>query len=83
MEQTNRAGENALKVAIERGAPMEIIRILYANQESLDAKAREDKINQGPGPQVISSYFPSLENSKGKKSSGSTYRHNRNLRGLE
>lgn len=60
--QTNRKGENALKVAIERGAPIEVIRILYANQEALDAKVRQEKIKQGPGAQVVSSYYPSLEN---------------------
>lgn len=65
--QTNNKGENALKVAIERGAPIEIIRILYANQEELDAKARQEKIKQGPGPTIISSYYPSLENIKGRR----------------
>lgn len=60
--QTNRKGENALKVAIERGAPIEVIRILYANQEALDAKVRQEKIKQGPGAKVVSSYYPSLEN---------------------
>lgn len=62
VEQTNRKGDNALKVAIERGAPIEVIRILYANQEALDEKVRQEKIKQGPGAQVISSYYPSLEN---------------------
>ena len=65
--QTNYQGENALKVAIERGAPIEIIRILYANQEELDAKARQERIKQGPGPTIISSYYPSLENLKGRR----------------
>ncbi len=63
--QKNKKGENALKVAIERGAPLEIVRILYANQEELDAKERQKKIQQGPGAQVIGSYYPSIENSKG------------------
>jgi len=62
VEQTNKKGDNALKVAIERGAPLEIIRLLYANQTALDEKARQEKIKQGPGAKVITSYYPSIEN---------------------
>ena len=84
--QTNKKGENALKVAIERGAPLEIVRILYANQEELDAQARLEKINQGPGAQVISSYYPSIEQNKAPVKNDihsiPGYRRNRNLQGL-
>lgn len=84
--QTNRKGENALKVAIERGAPLEIVRILYANQEELDAQERQKKIQQGPGAQVISSYYPSIENTArnggNKTIYYNGYRRNRNLQGL-
>lgn len=86
VEQTNKKGDNALKVAIERGAPLEIIRILYANQEELDAQARLDKINAGPGAKVISSYYPSIEkNTKPTKNTiyHSNYTRNKNLQGLE
>lgn len=84
--QTNAKGENALKVAIERGAPLEIIRILYADQEMLDAKARMDKINEGPGAKVIGSYYPSIEkNTQHTKNTIYTpgYTRNKNLKGLE
>ncbi len=88
--QTNRKGENALKVAIERGAPLEIVRILYANQEELDEQARQRRIQQGPGAQVVGSYYPSIENStdnNGRIRNGRTiyyngYKRNRNLQGL-
>ena len=83
--QTNKKGENALKVAIERGAPLEIVRILYANQEALDEQARQKKIQQGPGAQVISSYYPSIENSQNNNNGTiyyNGYRRNRNLQGL-
>ena len=89
VEQTNRKGENALKVAIERGAPTEIIRILYANQEALDQKVRQERINEGPGSQIIGSYYPSIENQKNKGTVHkgtvyhSNYTRNKNLRGLE
>lgn len=86
VEQTNKKGDNALKVAIERGAPLEIIRILYANQEALDAQARINKINQGPGAQVVGSYYPSIEkNTKPTKNTiyHSNYTRNKNLQGLE
>jgi hypothetical protein len=84
--QTNRKGENALKVAIERGAPLEVIRILYADQEEIDKMARQDKINQGPGAQVISSYYPSIEQNTAPTKNTiytSGYRRNKNLQGLE
>lgn len=84
--QTNKKGDNALKVAIERGAPLEIIRILYANQEALDEMARIEKINQGPGAKVISSYYPSIEkNTQPTKNTiyHSNYTRNKNLQGLE
>ncbi len=83
--QTNKKGDNALKVAIERGAPLEIVRILYANQEELDAKERQKKIQQGPGAQVVGSYYPSIENSQDSNNGTiyyNGYRRNRNLQGL-
>ncbi|MBQ4493494.1 MAG: hypothetical protein II972_02690 [Elusimicrobiaceae bacterium] len=84
--QTNRKGENALKVAIERGAPLEVVRILYANQEALDEQARQEKIMQGPGSKVVGSYYPSIENNVNNNSGRSIYykgyRRNRNLQGL-
>ena len=83
--QTNKKGENALKVAIERGAPLEVIRILYANQEDLDEQARQEKIQQGPGAKVVSSYYPSIEDSKKEGNSSlyyKGYRRNRNLQGF-
>ena len=86
--QTNRKGENALKVALERGAPLEIIRKLYANQEELDARKRAEKINEGPGAQVIGSYYPSIEQdaknvTKGNRIYIEGYSRNKNLQGLE
>ena len=86
--QTNRKGENALKVALERGAPLEIIRKLYANQEALDAIARQKEINKGPGAQVIGSYYPSIADdakgvTKGNRIYIDCYSRNRNLQGLE
>ena len=86
--QTNKKGENALKVALERGAPLEIIRKLYANQEEIDAQKRLDKINEGPGAQVIGSYYPSIEKeaqgvTKGNRIYIDGYSRNKNLKGLE
>lgn len=87
--QTNRKGENALKVALERGAPLEIIRKLYANQEELDAEARQREINKGPGSQVIGSYYPSIDKNakkvvtKGNRIYVDGYSRNKNLQGLE
>ena len=84
--QTNRKGENALKVAIERGAPLEVVRVLYANQEELDAQARLEKINQGPGAQIVGSYYPSIEQNKTPVKNDihsiPGYRKNRNLQGF-
>ena len=79
--QTNAKGENALKVALERGAPLEIIRKLYANQEALDEEARQREIKKGPGSKVIGAYYPSIENHTVKKKNKG-YRKNKNLRGL-
>lgn len=86
--QTNRKGENALKVAVERGAPVEIIRKLYKNQEEVDAQKRLDKINEGPGAQVIGSYYPSIEKdakgvTRGNRVYIDGYSRNKNLQGLE
>ncbi len=90
--QTNAKGENALKVALERGAPLEIIRKLYANQEALDEEARQREIKKGPGSKIIGSYYPSIENNTGSKRRRTRkgnrvyidgYSRNRNLQGLE
>lgn len=55
-EQENKKGENALKVAVERGAPIELIRFLRDNQDDLAKQRMQEKVKQGPGPKVVGSF---------------------------
>ena len=88
-EQVNKKGENALKVAVERGAPLELIRLLYANQDEQAKKRMDEKVKQGPGPRVISSYFPSIDKNAARTGPmrnptyDRSYTKNKNLQGLE